>query len=109
MDDKQADHLDTLLKSNAVPADADAGVPVFRGMAVPARAESSAELEAEEAAMIEAIQHPDLLDRNPLWPIPFYNEDGELDPPTKQDAANLKDYFGVSVAEYMLLHERKSL
>ena len=50
------------------------------------------------------------------WPMPFYNMDGTLDmtarpdgkmsPVTIQEERNLKEVFGITVAEYVELMER---
>lgn len=76
------------------------------GMVVPARAASSAELEAEEADYIARMSDPALLDHNPSWPLPMIGDDGQA-MLSKEDLAELRDFFGVSEAEYRALYEQK--
>jgi hypothetical protein len=100
MDDK--DYLDSLLKPDGGAADIESDWSHM--FVVPERATSSEEQEATEAALIEAYGHPELLDRHPSWPAPFYGANDQLEPLSKTEKATLREMFGVSPEEYEILY-----
>lgn len=102
MPDDEKEFLDDLLQPDAGAADDDGGR--FQGLAVEERCASSEELEQEEADYLAAMNDPALLNHNPLWPVPFIDSEGKV-MLSKQDVAELKNFFGVTEDEYRQLYE----
>ena len=94
------DFLDSILEPKT-PVDTRAA---GHWLVAPARAKDSAEQEKVEAAMLEMAERYDLLDGCPLWPVPFYDESGRLEPLSDAEAKALKVTFGVTAEEYSELY-----
>jgi hypothetical protein len=70
------------------------------------RFKSAEEAEAAEAAYLARMTDPSLLDKNPLWPIPTLDADGNVEHLTAAEREQLTEFFGVTEEEYRQLYER---
>lgn len=103
--DNEAEFLSNLLSDDG---GVDSEPDYSKMFVVAARFKDSAEADAAEQQMIEAHENADF-DRDIFsWPKVFVDAAGNVEPPSKRDAENLVEHFGVSVEEYMQCYERKS-